>query len=136
MTSTAPERRSASVLIVDRSEEARDILRTILEQRGVNIIEAKQATEGLELLREQHPWVVVLDLEVDDCDPAGLRSAFEYESRHHETSLVLLGRIKGTNRSDDGDISHPSQHILEKPYHYGPLIRTIEQLLQQHEVVA
>ena len=99
LTSTASERRSASVLIVDRSEESRDVLRTILENRGLNILEAKQGAKGLELLREQQPSVVVLDLEVDEGDPAGLRGAFEDESRRHESSLVMLGRVKGANRS-------------------------------------
>jgi len=136
LTSPASERRSASVLIVDRSEESRDVLRTILENRGVNILEAKQGVEGLELLREQHPSVVVLDLEVDEGDPAGLLGAFEDESRRNETSLVMLGRVTGASRSDDGDKTPDVRHIIEKPYHYGPLIRTIEQLLQQHKVVA
>ncbi|MEO8498532.1 MAG: response regulator, partial [Planctomycetota bacterium] len=132
MTSSASERRSASVLIVDRSEESRDVLRTILEQRGVSILEAKQGAAGLELLREQHPSVVVLDLEVDGGDPAGLQGAFEDESRRNETSLVMLGRVKGANRSDDGGKTAADRHIIEKPYHYGPLIRTIERLLEQH----
>ncbi len=136
MTSTAPEPRSASVLIVDRSGDTRDVLRTILETRGVNILEAKQADEGLELLREQHPRVVVLDLEVDEVDSASLQDAFEDESRRSETSLVVLGRVKGANRSDDSGNSHEPRHIIEKPYHYGPLIRTIEQLLRQHEAAA
>ena len=135
LTSTAPERSSASVLIVDRSEETRDVLRTILQTRGVNIFEAKQGAAGLELLREQHPHVVVLDLEVDD-DCTGLQGAYEDESRRDGTSLVMLGKVKGSNRSDDGDKSSETRHVIEKPYHYGPLIRTIEQLLQQHEAAA
>ena len=136
MTSTASERRSASVLIVDRSEESRDVLRTILETRGVNILEATRPAEGLELLREQHPRVVVLDLDVDDCDPTELQVAFEDESRRHETSLVLLGRVTGANRSANADNRPDVSQVIAKPYHYGPLIRTIEQLLQQHEAVS
>ena len=136
LTATAPEPRSASVLIVDRSGDTRNVLRTILESRGMNILEAKQGSEGLELLREQHPRVVVLDLEVEEGDSAELQGAFEDESRRNETSLVVLGRVKGANRSDDGGNPHEPRHIIEKPYHYGPLIRTIEQLLLQHKAVA
>lgn len=136
MTATSSDRRSASVLIVDRSEETRDVLRTILETRGVSILEARQGAEGLEMLREQHPRVVVLDLEGDASDPSTLQDAFENESRRNETSLVLLGRIEGAIRSDDVDKMPNTRHIIEKPYHYGPLIRTIEQLLQQHDAVA
>ena len=136
MTSKASKRRSASVLIVDRSEESREVLRTILEHRGVNILEAKQGAEGLELLREQHPSLVVLDLEVDGSDSSRLQGAFEVESRRNETPLVLLGRVNGANRSDHVRETQEVRHILEKPYHYEPLIRTIEQLLRQHKAVA
>ena len=136
MTSPASERLSASVLIVDRSEECRDVLRTILENRGVNILEATHAAEGLELLREEHPSLVVLDLEVDRADPAGLQGVFEDESSRHETPLVMLGRVKRADRSDDVGKMPGIRHIIEKPYHYEPLIRTIEQLLRQHNAVA
>jgi DNA-binding response OmpR family regulator len=102
----------------------------------VSILEAKQGAEGLELLREQHPRVVVLDLEVDETDSGELQGAYEDESRRDGTSLVMLGKVSGSNRSHD--TIHPSEprHIIEKPYHYGPLIRTIEQLLRQHEAAA
>ena len=136
MTSKALEQRPASVLIVDRSEESRDVLRTILENRGVNILEARQGAEGLELLREAHPSLVVLDLEVDQGNPAGLRGAFEDESLRNKTPLVLLGRVKGANRSEDAGNPPEVPHIIEKPYHYEPLIRTIEQLLRQYQAVA
>ncbi len=136
LTSIVSERRSASVLIVDRSDESRDVLRTVLEPRGVNILEAEQGAEGLTLLREQHPWVVVLDLEIDESNPAKLRDAFEDESRRNDTSLVMLGRVDGAIRSGEADHGPEGRHVIAKPYHYGPLIRTIEQLLQQHEAVA
>ncbi|MCA9120963.1 MAG: response regulator [Planctomycetaceae bacterium] len=135
MTSTASEPGSASVLIVDRSEETRDVLRTILETRGLSILEAKRGATGLELLREQHPRVVILDLEVDEGDTTGLQGAYEAESRRDGTCLVMLGKVKGSNRSDD-NTSSETRHIIEKPYHYGPLIRTIEQLLEQQDTAA
>jgi CheY-like chemotaxis protein len=132
----ASEQRSVSVLIVDRSEESRDVLRTVLENRGVNILEARQGAEGLELLREQRPSVVVLDLEVDASDSVELQDAFEDESRRNETSLVLLGKIRGAGQSVCSDSTTEAKHVIAKPYHYAPLIRTIEQLLNEHEAVS
>jgi len=102
----------------------------------VSILEAKQGAEGLELLREQHPRVVVLDLEVDETDSGELQGAYEDESRRDGTSLVMLGKVSGSNRSRDANNPSEPRHIIEKPYHYGPLIRTIEQLLRQHEAAA
>ena len=55
-----------SVLIVDRSEETREVLQTVLERRGVRTLAAGRAEMGLELARRHHPDLVVLDLEIDD----------------------------------------------------------------------
>jgi len=114
----------ASVLIVDHSAEAREVLRTVLERRGVNILEASRGEDGLEILRAQHPQVVVLDLELAPGQQASLEDAYEDESRRHDASLVMLGRVsRGASRG--------TPRVIAKPYHYGPLVRTIEQLLQR-----
>ena len=75
-----------SVLIVDQSEESRDVIRTILEPRGVKVLEAEAAGRGLKLLRERHPNVVVLDLELAECESEDMQVAFEDESRRNATS--------------------------------------------------
>ncbi|MGA7701688.1 MAG: response regulator, partial [Thermoguttaceae bacterium] len=64
-----------SVLIVDRSEETREVLQTVLERRGVRILAAGRAEKGLELARRHHPDLVVLDLEMDDMPAEQFRSA-------------------------------------------------------------
>ena len=127
MTHQAYEQTAASVLIVDRSEETREVLRTVLQRRGVDILEAKQADQGLEILRERHPNVVVLDLEQEGSETDELHAAYASESLRSEASLVILGRVQGLVPAS------PGSRTIDKPYHYGPLIRTIEQLLEQHE---
>lgn len=121
--SSRAEEAADSVLIVDHSAESRAVLRTVLEGRGMNIFEAERADDGLDIMRRRHPDVVVLD--VDDAAPADdVREAFEQESENGTSSLVVLGRIPGHDAT-----SH--SQVIAKPYHYGPLIRTIEQLLAE-----
>ena len=43
-----------SVLIVDQSEENREVLRTVLERHGVRIITASRTKEGADLARRHH----------------------------------------------------------------------------------
>ena len=54
--------RQRSVLIVDRSEETREVLQTVLERRGERTLAASRAVKGLELARRHRPDLVVLDL--------------------------------------------------------------------------
>jgi len=112
-----------SVLIVDGSQENREVLRAALERRGCTIFSAGRAERGLELARRHHPDVIVLDLEVSTITPEELCAPFAQEAEAKAARLVILGSIR---RSEEG---LPTGEFVAKPYHYGPLVRRIEQLL-------
>lgn len=114
------------VLIVDRSEESREVFQTALSRRGLSTYAAGRAEEGAALARQHPPDLVVLDLDIDDDDsfvdvlPKPLADAGSGE----QVPVVLLG---GARR----DLSRfPGGEFVAKPYHYGPLIRRIEELLE------
>jgi DNA-binding NtrC family response regulator len=112
------------VLIVDQSRDSRDVLRTALERRGIQIIEAAEARHGAALAREYHPEVIVLDLESESADDEQVRDQFDAASRDHHANLVVLGQSRRYEQA------LPKERIMSKPYHYAPLVHTIEQLLE------
>jgi len=111
------------VLIVDRSAENREVLRTALQMRGADILEASQPELGLALAREHHPSVIVLDLEIEAGSAAA--QAIDAESQAQQTPIVLLGSARRARQN------FPAGQFVAKPYHYAPLIRKIEELLAQ-----
>lgn len=111
------------VLIVDDSEECRDVLTTLLRRRGVQTLEASEAKTGLQLLKRHQPRVVVLDLDAPSADEETIRSEYCDSSHTGQTALVVLGRLRESQPSSE------QTRVISKPYHYEPLIRTIEQLL-------
>lgn len=112
-----------SVLIVDHSEDTREVLQTALRRRGLRILAASRAGTGLELARRHRPDLIVLDLELDDSGPDHLSARFAEQSRTDHTRLVMLGSLRR------GRTGLPDGEFVPKPYHYGPLIRRIEELL-------
>jgi CheY-like chemotaxis protein len=118
-----------SVLVVDRSEETRDVLQTVLERHGVRTLTTDRAATGAELVRQHHPDLVVLDLEIEDLtaeDYFDRPESSEFPQRLKQPQppqLVLLGSMRRQgDRLPDGE-------FVAKPYHYGLLIRRIEELL-------
>ena len=112
-----------SVLIVDRSEETREVLTTALERRGLRILSASRPGRGLQLAREHHPDLIVLDLEAEGGEADEVCTPFAEQSRANQTTLVVLGSVRR-------DYPYPTVgEIIPKPYHYGPLIRRIEELV-------
>lgn len=113
-----------SVLIVDQSPETREVLQTALERRGVRTLATGRAEKGLELARRHQPDLVVLDLEVDDLPTDGFSLTTPREtSGHQEPRFVLLGSLRRQGNCI------PGGEFVAKPYHYGLLLRRIEELL-------
>jgi len=110
-------------LIVDQSEDTREVLRAALERRGVQTLAATGARQGIQLARQHHPQVIVLDMEADSAADEHVQDQYDAESRDHDARLVVLGRTSRYHRT------LPKDRIVSKPYHYAPLIRTIERLL-------
>ena len=78
-----------SVLIVERSAETREVLRTALERDGIEIWEATRADRGLELVRQHHPQVIVLEVEIADRASAEVRAGF-HSTEAQPIPIVLL----------------------------------------------
>jgi CheY-like chemotaxis protein len=112
-----------SVLIVDEQEETRQVLRTVLERRGMQIFEATRVDRGLELARHHHPNLIVIDVELQAASTSELSESLAAEAAAHDTPVILLGSVRQTPSNP------PAGQVLSKPYHYGPLIRKIEELL-------
>ena len=99
------------------------MLQTALELRGLRTFSAGRAVAGLELARRHHPDLIVLDMELDQSSPDDLWAPFAEQSRAEGASLVMLGTVR---RCRSG---LPQGEFVAKPYHYKPLIRKIEELL-------
>ena len=115
------------VLIVDRSEDNREVLKTVLKRQGVEIFEAAHGSEGLDMARDCHPDVLVLDVETAEQTSDHMFESFARQASFENTAMVLLGKVNGI-----GD-TRQSPDVVAKPYHYRPLVRKIEELLSQAE---
>ena len=113
-----------SVLIVDRSEETREVLQTVLERRGVRTLAADRAKTAIALAEKHRPDLIVLDMELEDMPVGQAFLPAPLCDSQYQPQLILLGTLRGwRNRATEGE-------FVAKPYHYGPLIRKIEELLR------
>lgn len=123
MVGITPPPTTPRVVIVDEMDECGEVLHTLLSSRGVPSIAARGVREGMELVRQHHPSVVVLDLDTRDPDDLQMRDTLDRETSEHQTAFIVLGS------TPQFLTPLPDGQVLAKPYHYAPLLRTIEQLL-------
>lgn len=121
MHSAPTENAAPSVLLVESSQETREVLSIILQLRGLRIIEAEEPRRGLELAREERPDVIVLDFDQYAVDE-GMQSLFAAETRRPHDGLIVMGTIPPNRET-------ATNRFIAKPFHYGPLVQTIERLV-------
>lgn len=115
--------REPSVLIVDRSEETREVLKTALQRRGLKVLATAGRTRGLELARHARPTLIVLDLDSEDSSPEQVHAQFTQQSQSSQTKMLFLGSLRR------GSTGFGEAEWISKPYHFAPLVRKIEELL-------
>jgi hypothetical protein len=97
------------------------VLRAVLEPRGLQVDRVRGAgAEGFAANRR--PSVVVLHMDDEPAPPAAASDEWSGFPR------VLIGTMNGGDVPQNAD-----EHYLEKPFHYGDLIRAVEQLLAAAE---
>jgi len=56
------------ILIVEDNDKNRKLMRDVLQHRGYRTIEAETGEEGIRLAREQHPALVLMDIQLPGID--------------------------------------------------------------------
>jgi CheY-like chemotaxis protein len=110
-----------SVLIVDPSADNREVLRTALARRGLRTIEADAPEQGLALARIHRPDVIVLDVDDWATETTYANDQFTAEANDDRAHLIVLGKVAHQPAFASG-------HLISKPYHFAPLVHTIEGL--------
>lgn len=113
----------ARVLLVDASRESREILKTLLDRQGSEILETSRFAQANEIVQHQPPDLIVCDADADHSPRGEAARQFAERATRSDIPIVVLGTI-----SRDFCHLYPASSI-PKPYHYGALLRRIEEML-------
>jgi CheY-like chemotaxis protein len=78
------------VLIADDKATSRELIRTVLETLGYEIIEAADGLEAVRFARERRPDLIVLDLHMPGLDGFGVLSELRSDADFARTPIMAL----------------------------------------------
>lgn len=81
------------VLIVDDSESIQQYVQDTLTDEGYRVIHAKDGAEGLALVIEQHPDLILLDMYMPDIDGWAFLSAYPRTPTPHVPIIAMSADI-------------------------------------------
>jgi excisionase family DNA binding protein len=116
------------VLIVDDDERLREYVRVNLEMEGYSVCEAGNAEEGLNVLEESTPDLVLLDVMMPEVD--GWEMLRRVQERHGVGAIPVIMFSGKTEEETEGEAaSRGAQGFIGKPFNPQQLIDQTKQLL-------
>ena len=118
----------ATILIVEDNEQLRIWLRTLLENKGHDVLEAEDGTKALAHLNLARPDLIVLDIYLPDKD--GMETLLHLRSSSQKFKILAIsGKFNGGTGTDALAMILGASDTLAKPFTATVFIERVERVL-------
>ncbi len=122
--------RQPVVLVADDDEDVLELVAFRLRRAGYRTITARDGREAMELVRNEHPDLSVLDIAMPEMDGLEVTRALRGSDQTREMPIILL-----TARSQERDvmagIEAGANAYIKKPFSHRELRARVESMLAE-----
>ena len=125
------------ILVVDDDPDILEILTTILESRGYQVIDARDGIEGLAALKAEKPDLMILDLLMPKMDGFAVLKELQDGrwSQHRGTPILILTSVREEAARRRYELETAMElnidDYVEKPISPDILVERVEKLLKK-----
>jgi CheY-like chemotaxis protein len=117
-----------TVLVVDDAPLNRKLIRTILAMRSIRVIEAEDAERAFELIREQRPDLVLMDLQLPGLNGLEATRMLKSDPDTRDIPVVILSA--GSLLEDDHQMRQAGcAGLISKPFGAEDFLETVASFL-------
>ncbi|HEY6407760.1 MAG TPA: response regulator, partial [Ktedonobacteraceae bacterium] len=116
------------ILVVDDSPSVRRVVSNMLKQHGWEVQMARDGVEALEMISQQTPAAVLLDIEMPRMDGYELISTIRAQEQYRTLPLVVLTSRAAAKHQQRAMLLGASSYVV-KPYQDEELITTLNTLV-------
>src|SRR4051812_1293855 len=128
----------ATILIVDDLATNRKFLVTLLRHRGYRLLEAADGRQGLDVVRAEHPDLVITDVLMPVMDGYELVRQLRLDPATRALPVVFYTAHYGEREARELALSNSVAYVLTKPAASADVLRVVSQVLSggQHAASA
>jgi CheY-like chemotaxis protein len=121
---------SHKILVIDDSKVIRMRVREMLPPGNFEVLEAKDGIEGLNLIRQEHPNLIMLDFLLPKMSGW---EVFQQIQTHSELQTIPLVLMSGRKEEVTEKISEPFEYFafVEKPFEKKQLVDAIKEAMRK-----
>lgn len=122
------------VLIVDDEDDIRRMLRRVLTERDVRVVEASRGTEALQMVRENEPDVILLDAMLPEIHGFDICRRIKGSKKYGHIPIIMVSAVyRGWRFAEDLKQSYGVTEFLEKPFKISDVVSAVERALEGHD---
>jgi DNA-binding response OmpR family regulator len=116
------------VLIVDDDKHIRRLVRNLIENEGLECLEAEEGFEALRIARDRHPDLMILDVMLPGLDGFKICRLLKFDEEFADISVIMLTSKARPTDKETGYYTGADLY-LTKPFRPPELIEAVRQLL-------
>jgi two-component system cell cycle response regulator len=128
---TAPHEKSAVILLVDNTQANINLVRTILESFGYELVGALSAREGFDLARRTKPDLIISDVHMFHQDGYEFLRMVQADPGLSKIPFFFLSSSVWSNREKERALTLGVKKFISRPVEPQALLSVIESCLQQ-----
>ena len=117
-------------MVVDDSITVRRVMERFLERNGMRVVTAKDGLDGISVLRDHRPDIILLDIEMPRMDGYEFATHVRNDERISDVPIIMItSRVGDKHRARAIEIG--VNDYLGKPYQEVQLLEAIARLLEE-----
>ncbi|HET9029151.1 MAG TPA: response regulator [Candidatus Aquilonibacter sp.] len=119
-----------TILIVDDEAANRELLRVVLTHAGYDVIAASNGSDGFDMLVEQRPHLVIVDLYMPEMSGTEFIKSVRKHAQVCETRIALYTGSQADRAMHDFMEMMRVRHIIPKPAEPQEIMLAVEEALR------
>lgn len=116
-----------TLLVVDGDEEPRRMVVSAFRERGYRVFEAAAGDVALQMVREHHPDVIVLDANLPKVHGFEVARELKSSDRYRKIRIVMVSsQYRGWRIAEDLKANYGVDGFLEKPFRVDDIVHAVE----------
>lgn len=117
-----------TILVVEDYDDVRQVLKVLLESENFRVLEAASGPEALELLEDERPDVILMDLSLPGFDGMEAIRRIRVLDGFQNTPIVVLTAYTGRSTYETA-IRAGSNYFRAKPIDFDELVTLLKKIL-------
>lgn len=120
----------AKVLVVEDNPVNMRLAVLLLEQAGHTVLQAENATEGIELARRLRPGLILMDMQLPGMDGLEATRLLKRDPQTRDIRIIALTAF--AMKGDEEKIRAAGcDDYVTKPFHHATLLAAVRAMLEQ-----